>query len=87
MIKHKTYQDRVLELRALQETPDDIADGSNRQRMTSVDLYSCLYDLPKEGANLANSRPNNDLDMEDARELSTLFADSHSATVVAVRMA
>ena len=46
-------------------------------------LYPCLYDLPKEGTDVAHSRLNNDFDMEDARELSTHFAAPHPATMVA----
>ena len=83
MVKHNAYQDCVLQLGLLQETLDHIPDGSSKQRMTGVNLYSCPYDQPKEGANLAHSRLNNDFEMEVARGLPTLFADPQPATVVA----
>ena len=50
--------------------------------MTGVNLYPRSDVQPKEGAYLTHNRLNNDFDMEDARELSTLFADPQPATVV-----
>ena len=45
-------------------------------------LDPCLYDLPKEGTDVAHSKLNSDFDIEECRDLSAHFSNPQLATVV-----
>ena len=82
LVDYDMYADCVLQLRLLQQIPEHTLYRFNGQRTTSVDLWPCLHDQTQNEAWLAHSKLDNNFNIEDARELSTLFSTSQPTMVI-----
>ena len=81
LVDYDFHADCVLQLRLLQDIPQSKLSRFHDRKITSgVNLHPCIHDQTQDKARLAHSKLGNDFDLEDARELSTLFSNPQPST-------
>ena len=76
---YATHADCVLQLRLLQEIPENKLEVFDKKRMTGVNLSPIPLDSTRNAADLAYSQLTSMFDKEEAHEFFTLFSDPQPA--------
>ena len=82
IVDYDAHADCVLQLQLLQQIPEHKLCRFHKQRITGVDVFPVYHDQTLDEARLAHSKLNINFDIEDARELSTLFSSAPPAIVM-----